>query len=120
MRYETIMDTKRFWARSVDDRRARRARIRPTSTRVELAGGSRYLRRVGTFRATACCWSSPLGDEKPGQIVDLELPRRSAGEPVRVKFEVVYVTAGGQVGVRGELASTSPLRAEALSGRESL
>ena len=62
---------------------------------------------------------SPFADERPGQIVELELPRDGKQAPVRVKTEVVYVTPQGQVGVR-RLDSTSPLPVEALGGRESL
>jgi hypothetical protein len=117
------MNTKRFWAPSVDDRRARR-RVSANFYAIELAGGGRYLRRVENVSRDGLLLQSPLADERPGQIVELELPRASKdgqgdGQPVRIKTEVVYVTAQGQVGVR-RLDSTSPLPVEALGGRESL
>ena len=112
------MNTKRFWAPSFDDRRARR-RVSANFYAIELAGGGRYLRRVENVSRDGLLLQSPLGDEAPGQIVELELPRGGQSEPVRVKTEVVYVTSDGQVGVR-RLDSTSPLPVEALGGRESL
>jgi PilZ domain-containing protein len=112
------MNTKRFWAPSLDDRRARR-RVSANFYAIELAGGGRYLRRVENVSRDGLLFQSALGDETPGQIVELELPRGGTGEPVRVKTEVVYVTAEGQVGVR-RLDSTAPLPVEALGGRESL
>jgi hypothetical protein len=116
------MNTKRFWAPSFDDRRARR-RISANFYAIELSGTARYLRRVENVSRDGLLLQSPLADEKPGQIVELELPRdgKEGGstEPVRVKAEVVYVTADGQVGVR-RLDSTAPLPIEALGGRESL
>lgn len=112
------MNTKRFWSPSVDDRRARR-RVSANFYAIELAGGGRYLRRVENVSRDGLLLQSPLGDETPGQIVELELPRSGESATVRVKTEVVYVTADGQVGVR-RLDSTSPLPVEALGGRESL
>jgi hypothetical protein len=112
------MNTKRFWASSVDDRRARR-RVAANFYAIELAGGARYLRRVENVSRDGLLLQSPFADETPGQIVELELPRGGEGETVTVKTEVVYVTAEGQVGVR-RLDSTSPLPVEALGGRESL
>src|SRR4051812_30841830 len=115
------MNTKRFWAPSFDDRRARR-RVSANFYAIELAGGGRYLRRVEDVSRDGLLLQSPLGDEKPGQIVELELPRAGQGgkeAPVRVTTEVVYVTPDGQVGLR-RLDSTSPLPVEALGGRESL
>jgi hypothetical protein len=112
------MNTKRFWAASADDRRARR-RVSADFYAIELAGGGRYLRRVENVSRDGLLFQSPLGNEQPGQIVELELPRGKEREPVRVKTEVVYVTAEGQVGVR-RLDSTSPLQVEVLGGRESL
>ena len=112
------MNTKRFWAPSVDDRRARR-RVSANFYAIELAGGGRYLRRVENVSRDGLLLQSPLGDEAPGQIVELELPRGAENEPVRVTTEVVYVTPHGQVGVR-RLDSTSPLPVEALGGRETL
>jgi hypothetical protein len=112
------MNTKRFWASSFDDRRARR-RMPAGFYAVELAGSGRYLRRVENVSRDGLLLQSPFADERPGQLVELELPRGEAEDPVRVMTEVVYVTAQGQVGVR-RLDSTSPLPVEALGGRESL
>jgi hypothetical protein len=112
------MNTKRIWAASLDERRARR-RVNANFYAIELAGGGRYLRRVENVSRDGLLLQSPLADEQPGQIVELELPREGDAEPVRVKTEVVYVTPDGQVGVR-RLDSTSPLPVEALGGRESL
>jgi hypothetical protein len=112
------MNTKRFWASSVDDRRSRR-RVSANFYAIALAGSGRYLRRVENVSRDGLLLQSPLADERPGQIVELELPRGRDEDPVRVKTEVVYVTAAGQVGVR-RLDSTSPLPVEALGGRESL
>ena len=111
------MNTKRFWSPLVDDRRARR-RVPAGFYAVELAGSGRYLRRVENVSRDGLLLQSPLGDERVGQIVELELPQGSKKDPVRVTTEVVYVTSG-QVGVR-RLDSTSPLPVEALGGRESL
>jgi PilZ domain len=102
----------------VDDRRARR-RVSANFYAIELAGGGRYLRRVENVSRDGLLMQSPFSDERPGQIVELELPRGEKDEPVRVKTEVVYVTSNGQVGLR-RLDSTSPLPVEALGGRESL
>jgi len=112
------MNTKRFWSPSIDDRRARR-RVSANFYAIELAGGGRYLRRVENVSRDGLLLQSPFGNERPGQIVELELPRDGHGAPVRVTTEVVYVTPAGQVGVR-RLDSTSPLPVEALGGRESL
>jgi PilZ domain len=112
------MNTKRFWAPSFEERRARR-RVSADFYAIELAGAGRYLRRVANVSRDGLLLESALADEMPGQIVELELPRTEHDEPVRIKTEVVYVTPQGQVGVR-RLDSTSPLPVEALGGRESL
>jgi len=112
------MNTKRFWASTADDRRARR-RVSANFYAIALSGSGRYLRRVENVSRDGLLLQSPLADERPGQIVELELPRGRDADPVRVKTEVVYVTPHGQVGLR-RLDSTSPLPVEALGGRESL
>ena len=112
------MNTKRFWASTADDRRSRR-RVSANFYAIALAGGGRYLRRVENVSRDGLLLVSPLADERPGQIVELELPRGRDADPVRVKTEVVYVTPNGQVGLR-RLDSTSPLPVEALGGREAL
>ena len=111
------MDTKRFWAPSFEERRARR-RVSADFYAIELAGAARYLRRVANVSRDGLLLESALADKMPGQIVELELPRTEHDEPVRIKTQVVYVTPEGQVGVRR--LSTSPLPVEALGGRESL
>src|SRR5258707_10394143 len=93
------MNTKRFWAPTVDDRRARR-RVSANFYAIELAGGGRYLRRVENVSRDGLLLQSPLADERPGQIVELELPLGKGAAPLRLKTEVVYVTADGQGGVR--------------------
>ena len=82
---------------------------------VEVVEGSRYLRRITNVSADGLLLVNPLGDECPGQIIDLELPRRSATQPVtRLQFGVVYV-AEGKVGVR-RLDSAEPLAVDDLGG----
>src|SRR5215471_9623570 len=116
------MTTKRFWTRSMaektDDRRARR-RVAADFYAIELVGAGRYLRRVANVSRDGLLLESPLSDEQPGQVVELELPRREHQPPVRVKAEVVRVTAEGKVGVR-RLQSAEPLPVEALGGEEVL
>jgi len=122
------MLTKRFWAPltskaglpagtmtgSSDRRRLRR---HPADFYgVEVVGGNRYLRRISNVSRNGLLLVNPLGDEHPGQIIDLELPRRSPSHsPSRVKFEVVYVTPPGTVGVR-LVESAKPLAVEELGG----
>jgi len=111
------MVTKRIWAPNFDDRRARKRRLADFYA-VELAGGGRYLRRVADVSRDGLLLVSPLADERPGQLVELELPRgRSA--PMRVRAEVVRVTAEGKIGLR-RLATSEPFPIESLGGRESL
>ena len=61
---------------------------------------------------------SPLVDERPGQLVELELPRGGKA-PMLVRTEVVRVTPEGNVALR-RLDSSEPLPIEALGGPESL
>ena len=83
---------------------------------VEVVDGNRYLRRISNVSRNGLLLVNPLGDEQPGQIIDLELPRRSpAQSPSRIKFEVVYVTPAGKVGVR-LVESAEPLAVEDLGG----
>jgi hypothetical protein len=109
------MVTKRFWAPPSSDRRSR-SRLPADFYGVELSNGGRYLRRITNVSRDGLLLENPLGDEQPGQIIELELPRIDAGDPVtRVKAEVVYVTPQGNVGVR-RLDSTQPLEVEQLGG----
>jgi len=99
------MLTKRFWAPltstvGTSDRR-RLSRHPADFYGVEVAGGNRYLRRISNVSRNGLLLVNPLGDEQPGQLIDLELPRRAPAQaPTRIKFEVVYVTPAGKVGVR--------------------
>jgi hypothetical protein len=86
---------------------------------IELVSGGRYLRRVANMSRDGMLLESPLSDERPGQVVELELPRREPQPPMRVKTEVVRVTPDGRVGVR-RLDDTDPLPVFALGGPETL
>jgi hypothetical protein len=81
-----------------------------------VVDGNRYLRSISNVSRNGLLLVNPLGDERPGQVIDLELPRRSsAHSPSRIKFEVVYVTSAGKVGVRLVEPSES-LEVEELGG----
>lgn len=114
------MLTKRFWAPLTSklgssDRR-RLWRHPADFYGVEVVDGNRYLRRISNVSRNGLLLVNPLGDERPGQVIDLELPRRSpAQSPSRIKFEVVYVTPAGKVGVRLVEAAES-LVVEELGG----
>jgi hypothetical protein len=109
------MNTKRFWAPPTEDRRSR-SRLRADFYGVELSHGGRYLRRITNVSRDGLLLENPLGDEQPGQIIELELPRLSANHPItRITGEVVYVTPEGSVGVR-RLDSSTPLEVERLGG----
>jgi hypothetical protein len=109
------MLTKRFWALPATDRRVVR-RLPADFYGVELSGGGRYLRRITNVSRDGLLLENPLGDEQPGQVIELELPRLSAAHPTtRVRGEVVYVTPEGSVGVR-RLDSTTPFEVERLGG----
>jgi len=109
------MNTKRFWAPPTEDRRSRH-RLAADFYGVELSNGGRYLRRITNVSRDGLRLENPLGDEQPGQIIELELPRIGADDPVtRVKAEVVHVSPEGNVGLR-RLESTKPLDVEELGG----
>jgi len=118
------MLTKRFWAplssstgTTSGSSERRRLRRHPADFYgVEVVGGNRYLRRISNVSRNGLLLVNPLGDERPGQIIDLELPRRAPAQaPSRVQFEVIYVTPAGKVGVR--LAEPAePLAVEDLGG----
>ena len=83
---------------------------------VELSHGGRYLRKITNVSRDGLLLENPLGDEQPGQIIELELPRLSAAHPItRVRGEVVYVTPEGNVGVK-RLDSSKPLEVDRLGG----
>src|SRR4051812_47139350 len=109
------MNTKRFWAPPSEDRRS--LDRRPADFYgVELSHGGRYLRRITNVSPDGLLLENTLGDEQPGQIIELELPRLSAAHPTtRVKGEVVYVTPEGNVGVR-RLEETKPFEVDRLGG----
>jgi hypothetical protein len=87
---------------------------------VEVAADGRYLRRIYNVSKDGLLLVNPLGDERPGQVIELELPQRSPAHAVsRVKFEVIYVADGGRVGVR-RLDSAEPLQVAELGGPISL
>jgi len=122
------MLTKRFWTpltskagspavKTTGSSDRRRLRRHPADFYgVEVVAGNRYLRRISNVSRNGLLLVNPLGDEQPGQIIDLELPRRSpVRAPSRIKFEVVYVTPAGKVGVR-LLESAEPLAVEELGG----
>jgi hypothetical protein len=108
------MVTKKLWGPAFDDRRARR-RTAADFYAVELAAGARYLRRVSNVSNDGLLLESPIAFQRPGEVVELELPRRQSQPPMRVIAEVVRVTAQGKVGVR-RLGSSEPLPVEALGG----
>ena len=112
------MMTKRFWGPATEDRRGRR-RVQVGFYAVKLAGDGRYLRRVADVSGDGLLLESPLGDEQPGDVVELELPRTEADQPMRVRAVVVRVTPQGKVGVC-RIDSAEPLPVDALGGRESL
>jgi hypothetical protein len=115
------MPTTRFWAPLVPElpsaspeRRTLR-RLPADFYGVEVVANNRYLRRITNVSQDGLLLVNPLGDEQPGQIIDLELPRRSKSRPMtRLQFEVVYVEAG-KVGVR-RIDSVAPLDVEKLGG----
>ena len=109
------MNTKRIWVPLPEDRRS--LDRRPADFYgVELSHGGRYLRKITNISRDGLLLENPLGDEQPGQIIELELPRLSAAHPVtRVKGEVVYVTPEGNVGVR-RLEEEKPLEVDRLGG----
>lgn len=110
------MRTKRIWRRDVEEKRERR-RVPADFYAVELSNGGRYLRRVTNVSGDGLLFQSPLADERPGHVVDLELPRRRGESPLRVQGQVVYVTDRGQVGVH---VTSTRLPVEDLGGHEAL
>ena len=92
------MTTKRFWGPALNDRRSvgRRA---VDFYAVEVSHGGRYLRRISNVSGSGLLLQDHLTVQRPGAIMELELPRQD-NRPVRVRAEVVRVTRGGQVGLR--------------------
>jgi PilZ domain len=110
------MQTKRNWRPILGEKREKR-RISADFYAVEVADGARYLRKVSNVSGDGLLMESPLGDERPGQRVDLELPRLEGEPPLRVEGKVVYVKEDGRVGVH---VISMPLPVAALGGREVL
>ena len=110
------MNTKRIWRRDIEEKRDG-LRVPAGFYAVEVTEGARYLRRVANMSGDGLLIESPLADEKPGQTVDLELPRGDGETPLRVQGEVVYVKGDGRVGVR---VTSAPLPVETLGGPEAL
>jgi hypothetical protein len=114
------MLTKRFWApltlKSGSSERRRLRRHPADFYGVEVVGANRYLRRISNVSRDGLLLVNPLGDEQPGQIINMELPRLSpAHTPARIQFEVIYVAPAGKVGVR-KVESEAPLALEDLGG----
>lgn len=65
---------------------------------VAVEDGARYLRKIWNVSAGGLLIEDRLPGKRPGDLVELELPRPDA-EPMRVTAEVVYVTATGKVGL---------------------
>lgn len=110
------MRTKRIWRRDLEEKRGL-GRVPANFYAIELAKGARTLRRVTNMSGDGLLIESPLADELPGQMVDLELPRQRGETPLRVQGQVVYVTDRGQVGVH---VTSTRLPVDALGGREAL
>jgi hypothetical protein len=110
------MRTKQNWRPDLAEKREKK-RISADFYAVEVADGARYLRKVSNVSGDGLLLESPLGDELPGQRVDLELPRLEGEPPLRVEGEVVYVKEDGRVGVH---VLSAPLPVAALGGREVL
>jgi hypothetical protein len=118
------MTTKKIWRRQLEERRVRR-RVAANFYAIELEGRARYLRRVTNVSGDGLLLENPLGDELPGQTIELELPTTTPGgqgdgdgeETLRVQGEVVYVKPDGRVGVR---ITSAPIPIESLGGRLAL
>lgn len=94
----TDMVTKRFWGPANPDRRSLGRRAVDFYA-VELSHGGRYLRRIRNVSGTGLLLEDHMNTQRPGEIMELELPRTDS-VPIRMQAEVVRVTRGGQVGLR--------------------
>jgi len=115
------MKTQKIWTHDVKtDRPERRVRRRVAANfyAIELVGGARYLRRVENVSGDGLLIETPLGDETPGQRLDLVLPRGEDSPPLQVSAEVVNVRPGGRVGLR--VLTAAPLPVESLGGSVAL
>jgi hypothetical protein len=95
----TDMITKRFWGPENRDRRSVGARLPVDFYAVELSEGGRYLRKITNVSRSGLLLEDRLRLSRPGQVMDLLLPRTDT-TPVRVRAEVVRVTRRGEVGLR--------------------
>ena len=91
------MNTKRIWVSSLDRRAVVRERV--DFYAVELSNDARYLHRICNVSADGLLMEDRLSIQKPGNRMELELPRPD-GDPLRVTAEVVRVTPEGQLGLR--------------------
>jgi hypothetical protein len=100
VRHSTLkadMITKKFWGQAKDRRSVER---RPVDFyAIEVENGARYLRRITNLSLTGLLMEDRMNTQRPGAIMELELPRPDA-VPVRLKAEVVRVTPAGQVALR--------------------
>jgi len=93
------MHTKRFWGPSNPDRRGEERRAASFYV-VELGSdGSRYLRRTLNVSSRGLVLENRLATERPGCVMELEVPRQESG-PMRVRAEVVHLLARGLYAVR--------------------
>ena len=109
------MNTKRIW-RGLSEERRERGRVSANFYAIELDGHARYLRRVTNVSGEGLLLENPLGDDLPGQTIELELPQKGESA-LRVQAEIVYVTADGHVGVH---VTSDRLPVESLGGRLAL
>jgi PilZ domain len=107
------MVTKRFWGPAIEDRRTEQ-RLPADFYGVELVDGARYLRKITDVSGTGLQFENRLGGDRPGELVEFELPNRASDEPVRVMGEVVRVSKNGKVAVR--IDSTLPVDPDRLGG----
>jgi hypothetical protein len=92
------MNTLRFWGPANPDRRSV-GRDPVDFYAVELSQGGRYLRKIKNVSRTGLLLEDALRMQRPGQVIELLLPRPDTA-PMRIKAEVVRVTGAGQVGLR--------------------
>lgn len=92
------MNTLRFWGPANPDRRS--VDRNPVDFyAVELSQGGRYLRKIKNVSRTGLLLEDGLQMQRPGQVMELLLPRPDT-VPMRIKAEVVRVTNAGQVGLK--------------------
>lgn len=92
------MNTLRFWGPAKADRRSV-GRDPVDFYAVELSQGGRYLRKIKNVSRTGLLLEDGLRMQRPGQVMELLLPRPHTA-PIRIKAQVVRVTNGGQVGLK--------------------